>query len=259
MSEGSSTYPLRSFEYWLLVYRRVWRGTIVSAFLNPVLYLTALGIGLGRVVNRGGGSSLGVPYLDFVAPGMLAAVAMQVAAVESSFPVRGAIRWNRQYYAMLATPLRAADLVGGHLMYVTARVAVSAALYLAAISAFGAVHSPLALLGIPLCALIGLAFAGPISALSAWADEEVFNPLFRFGITPMFLFSGSFFPVTRLPHGLRELAYATPLWHGVDLMRGLTLGTATLAWSAMHVAYLVAWAAGGFLLARAAYRKRLVV
>lgn len=254
-----STYTLRSFEYWLLVYRRVWRGTIVSSFFNPVLYLTALGIGLGRIVNRGGGSALGVPYLDFVAPGMLAAVAMQVAAVESSFPVRGAIKWNRQYYAMLATPLRAADLVGGHLMYVTVRVAVSATIYLAAISAFGAVHSPLALLGIPLCVLIGLAFAGPISALSAWADEDVFNPLFRFGITPMFLFSGSFFPVTRLPQGLRELAYATPLWHGVDLMRHLTLGTATLGWSAMHVAYLGAWAVGGFLLARAAYRRTLVV
>jgi lipooligosaccharide transport system permease protein len=255
-----NAYTLRSFEYWLLVYRRVWRGTIVSSLLNPVLYLTALGIGLGRIVNqRTGSTALGVPYLEFVAPGMLAAVAMQVAAVESSFPVRGAIKWNRQYYAMLATPLRAADLVGGHLMYVTVRVAVSAALYLAAITAFGAVHSPLALLGIPLCVLIGLAFAGPISALSAWADEEVFNPLFRFGITPMFLFSGSFFPVTRLPHGLRELAYATPLWHGVDLMRHLTLGTATLGWSALHAGYLLAWAAGGLVLARAAYRKRLVV
>lgn len=250
-----SAYTLRSFEYWLIVYRRVWRGTIVSSLLNPVLYLTAIGIGLGKLVNKG---SLGMPYLDYVAPGMLAAVAMQVAAVESSFPVRGAIQWNRQYYAMLATPLRVGDLVRGHLMYATGRVALSAAIYLTAISAFGAVHSPLALLGIPLCALLGLAFAGPISALAA-ATEDVFNPLFRFGITPMFLFSGSFFPVTRLPHGLRELAYATPLWHGVDLMRHLTLGTATLGWSAMHTGYLLLWAVGGFLLARAAYRKRLVV
>jgi lipooligosaccharide transport system permease protein len=254
-----STYTFRSFEYWLLVYRRVWRGTIVSSFLNPVLYLTAMGIGLGRLVNKGSALPGGVPYLEFVAPGMLAAVAMQVAAAESSFPVRGAIKWNRQYIAMLATPLRAADLVGGHLMYVTVRVAVSAAIYLTAITAFGAVHSPLALLAIPLCVLIGLAFAGPISALSAWADEEVFNPLFRFVITPMFLFSGSFFPVTRLPHGLREIAYATPLWHGVDLMRNLTLGTATLGWSAMHAGYLLAWAVAGFALARFAYRKKLVV
>ena len=253
------TSTLRAFEYWLTVYRRVWRGTVMTSLLNPVLYLTALGIGLGKIVNRGGGSAtLGIPYLDFVAPGMLAAVAMQVAAVESSFPVRGAIKWNRQYFAMLATPLRVPDLIGGHLLYVATRVAVAATLYLAAISAFGAVHSPLALLGIPLCVLIGLAFAAPIAALSAWAEEEVFNPLFRFGVMPMFLFSGSFFPVTRLPHGLRELAYATPLWHGVDLMRHLTLGTATLGWSAMHVGYLVLWVAAGGVLCRLAYTKRLV-
>ena len=100
------TAALRAYEYWLLVYRRVWRGTVMSSLLNPVLYLTALGVGLGRIVNRGGGATLGIPYLDFVAPGMLAAVAMQTAAIESSFPVRGAIKWNRQYYAMLATATR---------------------------------------------------------------------------------------------------------------------------------------------------------
>ncbi|HET7572799.1 MAG TPA: ABC transporter permease [Gaiellaceae bacterium] len=251
-------YALRAFEYWLVVYRRVWRGTVMTSLLNPILYLTALGIGLGKIVNSGGGATLGMPYLDFVAPGMLAATAMQVASVEASFPVRGAIKWNRQYYAMLATPLRIPDLVAGHLAYVAARVAVSAVLYLAAITAFGAVHSPLALLGIPLCVLIGVAFAAPISAVSAYAEDEVFNPLFRFVVTPMFLFSGSFFPVTRLPHGLREVAYATPLWHGVDLMRGLTLGTATLGWSLVHAAYLAAWIVAGVAVARWAYRKRLV-
>jgi lipooligosaccharide transport system permease protein len=252
------TYSLRAFEYWVTVYRRVWRGTIMSSVLNPVLYLTALGVGLGKIVNKGA-HPLGIPYLDYVAPGMLAAVSMQVASIESSFPVRGAIKWNRQYFAMLATPLRVSHVVAGHLGYVAVRTAVATAIYLAAITAFGAVHSAEALLALPLGMLIGLAFAGPISALSAYADEEVFNPLFRFAITPMFLFSGSFFPVTRLPHGLRELAYVTPLWHGVDLMRHLTLGTATLGWSLLHVAYLGAWAVGGIALARWAYAKRLVL
>jgi lipooligosaccharide transport system permease protein len=251
-------YSLRAYEYWLIVYRRVWRGTVMSSVLNPVLYLTAIGVGLGKLVNKGA-NPLGVPYLDFVAPGMLAAVAMQVAAIESSFPVHGAIRWNRQYFAMLATPLRVADLVTGHLLYVATRACVAAVIYLSALAAFGAVHSAWALLGLPLCMLVGLAFAGPISALAAWAEVEVFNPLFRFGITPMFLFSGTFFPVTRLPHGLRELAYATPLWHGVDLLRDLTLGTPSFWWSAMHVAYLGLWLAGGIWLARRAYRARLVL
>ena len=98
---------LRAYEYWLAVYRRVWRGTIFSSFLNPVLYLSALGVGLGKLVNQGV-HPLGIPYTDFVAPGMLAAIGMQVASIEASFPVRGAIRWNRQYHAMLATPLRVA-------------------------------------------------------------------------------------------------------------------------------------------------------
>jgi lipooligosaccharide transport system permease protein len=250
-------YSLRAYEYWLTVYRRVWRGTVMTSILNPVLYLTALGVGLGKLVNRGA-HPLGIPYLDYVAPGMLAAVAMQVAAIESSFPVRGAIRWNRQYFAMLATPLRVADVVTGHLPYVATRVAIAAAIYLAAISAFGAVHSPWALLGVPLAVLVGLAFAAPISALSAWAENEVFNPLFRFAITPMFLFSGTFFPVTRLPRGLREVAYATPLWHGVDLMRHLTLGTARVLPSLGHVAYLALWIVVGHVLARRTFTRRLV-
>jgi lipooligosaccharide transport system permease protein len=107
--------------------------------------------------------------------------------------------------------------------------------------------------------VIGLAFAAPVSALSAYAEREPFNPLMRFGIMPMFLFSGTFFPVTQLPHGLRELAYATPLWHGVDLVRHFTLGTPSLGEAIGHVAYLVLWIAVGTYLAYLAYRKRLVL
>ena len=125
-------------------------------------------------------------------------------------------------------------------------------------SGFGAVRSPLAVLAWPVVVLVGLAFAAPVSALSAWAENEIFNTLFRFAITPMFLFSATFFPVTRLPQGLRELAYVTPLWHGVDLVRHLTLGTATLGLSLLHVAYLALWFLAGVALARRAYAGRLV-
>ena len=106
--------------------------------------------------------------------------------------------------------------------------------------------------------MTAFAFGAPVSALSAWAENEVFNPLFRFAITPMFLFSGTFFPITRLPHGLREVAYATPLWPGVDLVRKLALGTATLGLSVLHVAYLSLWFVVGVVLARRAYAGRLV-
>ena len=251
------TYALRSFEYWAYSYRRVWRGSVVSSIVGPILYLTALGVGLGKLVNRGPG--VGVPYLDFVAPGILAATAMQLATFESSYPVMAAIRWTRQFHAMLATPLRSRDLLIGHQLYVAARLAVVSAIYLVVLAGFGALHSPYAILAWPAAVLVGLAHSAPVSAFSAWLQrEEGFNGLFRFVVMPMFLFSGTFFPVTRLPHGAREIAYATPLWNGVDLMRHLTLGTASLWPSLAHVAYLLLWVAGGLTLAARTYRRRLV-
>lgn len=251
------TYALRSFEYWVYSYRRVWRGSVVTSIVGPVLYLTAMGVGLGKIVNRGPG--VGVPYLDFVAPGILAATAMQLATFESSYPVMAAIRWTKQYFAMLATPLRARDVLIGHQLYVAARLAVVAAIYLAILSAFGAIHSPYAILAWPAAILLGLAHAAPVSAFSAWLErEEGFNGLFRFVVMPLFLFSGTFFPVSQLPHGAREIAYATPLWNGVDLMRHLTLGTASLLPSLAHAAYLLLWVIGGLLLASRMYTRRLV-
>ena len=251
------TYALRSFEYWAYSYRRVWRGSVVTSIVGPILYLTALGVGLGKLVNRGPG--VGVPYLDFVAPGILAATAMQLATFESSYPVMAAIRWTRQFHAMLATPLRSRDLLIGHQLYVAARLAAVSAIYLVVLAGFGALHSPWAILAWPAAVLVGLAHSAPVSSFSAWLQrEEGFNGLFRFVVMPMFLFSGTFFPVTRLPHGAREIAYATPLWNGVDLMRHLTLGTASLWPSLAHVAYLLLWVAGGLTLAARTYRRRLV-
>ena len=251
------TYALRSFEYWAYSYRRVWRGSVVTSIVGPILYLTALGIGLGKLVNRGPG--VGVPYLDFVAPGILAATAMQLATFESSYPVMAAIRWTRQFHAMLATPLRPRDLLIGHQLYVAARLAVVSGIYLVILSAFGALHSPWAILAWPAAVLVGLAHSAPVSAFSAWLErEEGFNGLFRFVVMPMFLFSGTFFPVTRLPVGVRDVAYATPLWNGVDLMRHLTLGTASLWPSLAHVAYLALWVAAGLTLAARNYARRLI-
>jgi lipooligosaccharide transport system permease protein len=250
-------YAFRSFEYWVRSYRRVWRGSVVTSIVGPVLYLSALGVGLGSLVNNG--KRLGIPYLDYVAPGILAATAMQLGTFESSYPVMAAIRWSRQFHAMLATPLRIQDLIAGHELFVAGRLTAVSAIYLAILAAFGAIHSPLALLGVPVAVLLGLAHAAPVSAFSAWLQrDEGFNALFRFGVMPMFLFSGTFFPVTRLPHPFREVAYATPLWHGVDLMRHLTLGTAGVLPSLGHVAYLALWFGAGYVLARRTFTKALV-
>jgi len=255
----SVVQPLRAYEHWLAQYRRVWRGTVGTSLLNPILFLAALGIGLGTLVDRSPNAPAGVPYLDYVAPGLLAAAAMQTAATESSWPVMSAIKWSRTYHAMIATPLAMRDILIGHQLFVVTRVLAASAVYLAVIAAFGAVSSPLALL-VPLAAvLLGTAYSAPVAALAAAVKSETMFPtLFRFGIVPMFLFSGAFFPVERLPAALEVVAYLTPIWHGVDLCRSLTLGTVELGPAAGHVAYLLAWTVGGLALARRAYARRLL-
>lgn len=250
--------PLRAYEHWLAQYKRVWRGTIGTSLVNPLLYLAALGVGLGTIVDRSTNAPAGVPYLDFIAPGLLAAAAMQTATTESSWPVMGAIKWTRTYYAMTATPLTERDVLIGHQLFVVTRVLTSSAAYLLIVALFGAVSSWLGLLAIPVAVLLGTAHSMPMAAYSASVEHDhSFPPIFRFLIVPMFLFSGAFFPVDRMPLLFELAAYVTPIWHGVELCRGLTLGTVELLPALGHVAYLLAWTVGGLALARRAYRRRL--
>ena len=254
----SLVQPLRAYEHWLAQYKRVWRGTIGTSLVNPLLYLAALGVGLGTIVDQSQNAPAGVPYLDYIAPGLLAAAAMQTAATESSWPVMGAIKWTRTYYAMTATPLTERDVLIGHQLFVITRVLTASAAYLIVVAAFGAVHSWLGLLAIPAAVLIGTAFSMPMAAYSASVEHDhSFPPIFRFLIVPMFLFSGTFFPVQQLPLAFELIAYVTPIWHGVELCRGLTLGTLELLPALGHVAYLLVWTVGGFALARRTYKRRL--
>ena len=251
--------PVRSYEHWLAQYRRVWRGTVVTSLVNPVLFLAAMGIGLGTLVDAPPNPPKDVPYLDFIAPGLLAAAAMQVAATESSFPVLAAMRWSRTYHAMLATPLEVREILLGHQLFVATRVLVASAAYLGVIAAFGVVHSPLGLLVVPVAVLVGAAFSGPIMTLAASVETGVaFPTMFRFAIMPMFLFSGAFFPVSQLPLAFELVAYVTPIWHGVELCRMLTLGDVEPGAALGHVGYLLTWALVGFELARRSYRRRLL-
>jgi len=250
--------PLRVYEFWLVQYRRVWRASVIGSVINPVFYLGALGIGLGTLVNHTSGRPLDVPYLDFVAPGMLAATAMQVATGEATWPVMGSFRWTRQYFAMASTPLDVRDIVNGHQLWMTTRVASTSVVYLAAIAAFGGVDSAWAVLAVPAAVLVGLAFSAPLAAYAATRDSDAaFVPIYRFVILPLFLFSGTFFPVSRLPLPLEWVAYATPLWHGVDLCRSLTLGTVEPVSALGHVAYLAVLATAGALWAERTYARRL--
>jgi lipooligosaccharide transport system permease protein len=164
------------------------------------------------------------------------------------------------YHAQLASPLRVVDIVAGHLAYVLVRVLINGAAFLAVMAAFGTLHSPWAVAALPVTVLVGLAVAAPVHGYSASIQIDGYLALlFRFAVIPMALFSGAFFPVESLPVGLRALAYALPLWHGVDLCRAATLGVAP-AWSIPgHLLYLIAWAAAGFLLALHRFQRRLVI
>ncbi len=217
----------RVFEHRFLSYRRTFRASIFSSFLTPVLFLAAMGLGLGSYVDGSSNPSLGgVSYLAFLAPGLLAATCMQSAAFEGAFPIMSGLVWSRVFHAMYATPIDGRDIALGNLAWIGARMALVATVFTLIIVAFGAATSPLILLAIPTAILTGLAFAAPIMAFSATQKTpNKFNALFRFGITPLFLFSGTFYPVESLPAIVQPLAWVTPLYHGVVLTRGLSLGT----------------------------------
>ena len=255
------SFAVREFRYWLTNYRRTWRGSIYTSFLSPVLYLGAMGLGLGKLVDAHGTARLGgVSYLAFLAPGLLAAAAMQSGIEESTYPVLGSVKWRRTYYAAAASPLRPADIFHGHLLFTIMRLVMNSAIFLVVMAAFGAITSPWVLAAVPVAVLTGLAFAAPIEAWAITVSKDTsFALVFRFGMIPLFLFSGTFFPVTQLPAWIRPVAYATPLWHGVALCRGLSLGTTDVAAALGHVAYLAALALAGVLVAQRNYRRRLYV
>ena len=261
MSTLNAPLALRSLEYWIFQYKRTWRGSVVSTVLFPVLFLASMGIGLGTLVDSSASGGIGgLPYLVFLAPGLLAATAMQTGVGESTYPVMGAIKWFKTYHAMLATPLGVPEVLAGHLLYIAARVLAGSAVFLAVMVLFGAVRSPLALLALPAAVLTGMAFSAPVVAFAATTENDAgFATLFRFVVTPLFLFGGVFFPVQQLPPVLEQLAYVTPLWHGVALSRGLALGTSTAGGVLLHVAYLSAWIAAGVWVAARAYRRRPAV
>jgi len=258
------SFATREFRYWLTNYRRTWRGSIYSSVLGPVLYLAAMGLGLGTLVDAHGTARLGgVSYLAFLAPGLLAASAMQAGIGESTYPVLGSVKWRGTYYAAAASPLRPADIFHGHLLFTTMRLAMNAVAFMAVMAAFGAIASPWALAALPVAVLTGLAFAALVESWAITVSRDTsFALVFRFGMIPLFLFSGTFFPVTQLPAWIRPLAYVTPLWHGVALCRSLSLGQVhpdDLGGALVHAAYLVALAAVSIAAGNRTYRRRLCV
>jgi len=240
------------------VYARLWRGIAFSTFIQPALYLGAMGVGLGGLVRAHTGSVDGLSYLDFIAPGLLVASTMQLAASESMWPVMGGAKWMRQFHGVVATPITPGELYGGFVLWTSIHAMFGAAAFLLVATLMGAVSSAWGILAVPAAALCAAAFCAPLAAFSIGQDSDAAFPLImRLGVLPLFLFSGTFFPIKQLPSGLRPLAVFSPLWHGVELARAATTGSFGAAAVVAHVAVLVACIAASAVFGVRAFARRL--
>jgi len=243
-----------------VVFRRGWKSAAFLNVVQPLLVLSAMGIGVGGLVGRSRGSVDGVTYLQFLAPGLLATTAMQTAAADMTYPIMSRLIWNRTYEAMLNTPARVRDLLTGEVVWLAARLFAVSLLFYAVALAFGAGRTATAPLAIPVATLTGLAFGVPVMAYSATQrGDSGFNALNRFVVIPLFLLSGSFFPITQLPVFLQALAWAFPTTHGVELCRELFLGRPLGIGALGHLLVLLAFLVVGMQLARVTMTRRLVV
>jgi len=254
------TGAIRVLEHQLLVFRRTWRGGIFSTFLAPVLFLTAMGLGLGTFVDQANSAALrGVSYLVFLAPGLLASQAMQVAAGEATYPIMSAITWNRTFQSMTAAPLGVAHVVAGLGLWFVFRLAIVCVVFMVVSVAFGAMSIGAGIVMIPVAVLTGLAFAMPISAFTATQrTDQAFPVLNRFVIIPLFIFSGTFFPIDQLPALLQPIAFLTPLWNGVSLARGVALGGLDPMVALWNLVVLLAYCVAGVAACSVTFRRRLV-
>ena len=230
-----------------VVMRRYWRSSLFFSFLNPVLYLGAMGLGIGVLIaSRSPGAFGEGGYLGFFSTGMLAAGTMQTAVFESSWPIMSKITWQRNYEAMLATPLRVSNLFFGELTWLLVRLCTVAVPFFLVMLAFRIPRQPLTFLALPAALLTGLGFgAAMMGYAGVIKNSNQFSTVFRFVITPLFLFSGTFFPLDRMPSWIRTVANVTPLYHGIELVRGFTLYGISPGEVAWHVGYLIAFLGTG--------------
>jgi len=251
------------WEYLVRCWRRYLLSSLAEAVGTPLLYLLALGVGLGSLIDSGPDPAAlgGISYLDYIAPALLVAAAVQVAVGESSYPAYSRFKWSRVFWGVTATPVTPAQVCEGEALFIATRMAAGSSLYYLVLLAFGAAGGATGVLMIPIAMLTGLACGVWVLALGARMRSEggAFNVLFRFVIVPMTLFSGSFFPITEMPLAVRWLAWISPLWHGNELARGAALGGLEFCPAVGHVAYLVGLLVVGTVVARRCYRERLIV
>jgi lipooligosaccharide transport system permease protein len=201
---------------------------IAIAIANPVLYLVSIGLGVGAYIdkNTGGMGVDGVSYITFLAPALLATAAIQGAIDESTYPTLEGFKWNKIFFSMNATPLSGNHIAMGVFFNSLIRTVFTAVLYWLVMLTFGVLESPRAWLAIFTAVMAGAAFGALMQALAGMLENEdiFFTVLQRFVIMPLFLFSGTFYPLTNMPIFLQWIGWISPLWHATELGRWLTYG-----------------------------------
>ena len=247
----------RVVEREMRVFAKLWRGSVISSVVTPVLYLSAMGLGLGGIVDARNRSVGGLSYLAFVTPGLMAAGAALSTTGESLWPVLSGFKWMQHYHAMSAAVPRPGDIYDGAVAWLGCHVALSSTVFLIVATLLGGVHSAWAPLAVPATVLGALALGAPLAAFSATQDSDAaFSPIMRLAVFPLFLFSGTFFPVSLLPGWGQGLVVLSPLWHAVELCRAATTGRGS--WVAVgHVAALLACIFAGVIWGHRTFARRL--
>ena len=244
---------------------RVMRRYAVSVLLysvgQPLAYLFAMGIGLAALINANGGSQYaGVGYLTFLAPALVASAAMMSATGEFMFPIMDGFKWRRTFYGPHASPLNPEQIANGHIIGVTIRILLPTAIYFVIVVLFGAAPGPWAWVSIFTATLCALSFGLPLMAYVSTIERDggQFAIVQRFIVTPLFLFSGTFFPLATLPVFLQWIGWLSPLWHVTQIGRVLSYGYPEPLWlSLLHVLYMLATAVAGWRVAQRIFKRRL--
>lgn len=257
----STPTTLRVWESELAVYRKVWKSHVLLAFVQPLLYLLGIGLGVGALIDVNTDSTAalgGISYFAYLAPALLATTAMISAGQASLWQVLDGFFWGNRYRAMAATPLTPGDIATGLMLWHATRTAIGVAGVAGVLALFAETRSWGLLVAVPVAVLTGLAFALPISA---WSSTRYgggsFPTIIRFGLLPMFLFGGAFFPIDELPGWLQPVAYVTPLWHGIELCRGVVIESSSPGNVVVHLLVLVTYVFAGWIACRLFFARRL--
>ena len=233
-------------------------SSLAVALGNPILYLAAMGLGLGSIVRQ---DVDGVGYLWFVAPGLLVSTVVSTGAQFGTWPIFGGFKWQMTYLAAQATPLEPRQMAQGETLAIGVRLMIQALLFWLLGFLFGAWPGGASLLSVPIATLAGLAMFTPLMAYAATLEEEglQFNFVQRLIVMPMFLFAGTFFPLSVMPVYLQWIGWISPMWHGTQLARIVSYGLSVPPWLvAVHVVFLVTCFVGGLWLAGRTFTRRLV-